>query len=52
MRSLGHLLDTPVAFRAAPELFCLDLYRDFDIDRLAALAEPTKVEFRNDASER
>ncbi len=52
MRSLGHLLDTPVAFRAAPELFCLDLYRNFDIDRLVALAEPTKVEFHSDASER
>jgi len=24
-------------------LFCLDLYKDFDIDTLAALAEPTKV---------
>jgi len=52
MRSLGHLLDTPVAFRSAPELFCLDLYRDFDIDRLAALAERTKVEFHSYAGER
>ena len=43
MSSLEFLLDTPVIFRAAPELFCLDLYRDFDIDRLTALAAPTKV---------
>jgi hypothetical protein len=44
MRSLGYLLDAPVIFRAAPELFCLDLYKDFDIDRLIALAAPTKVD--------
>jgi dienelactone hydrolase len=43
MRSLGHLLDAPVIFRAAPELFCLDLYKDFDIDRFITLAAPTKV---------
>jgi dienelactone hydrolase len=47
MRSLGYLLDAPVAFRAAPELFCLDLYKDFDIDRLIALAAPTKVNLRD-----
>lgn len=23
--------------------FCLDLYKDFDIDRLVAIAGPTKV---------
>jgi len=43
MRSLDYLLDTPVPFRAAPELFCLDLYKDFDLDRLAAMAEPARV---------
>ncbi len=43
MSSLGFLLDTPVIFRAAPELFCLDLFKDFDIDRLVALASPTTV---------
>jgi dienelactone hydrolase len=43
MSSLGFLLDTPVIFRAAPELFCLDLYKDFDVDLLITLAEPTKV---------
>ncbi len=41
--SLGHLLDVPVAFREAPELFCLDLYKEFDLDRLAVLAGPTRV---------
>lgn len=43
MRSLGYLLDTPIPFRSAPELFCLDFYRDFDLDRLAAMAAPVKV---------
>ena len=41
--SLRHLLDAPVPYRAAPELFCLDLYKDFDVDRLTALAEPTSI---------
>jgi hypothetical protein len=47
MRSLGYLLDAPVIFRAAPELFCLDLYKDFDIDRFITLAAPTKVNLRD-----
>jgi len=38
--SLGVLLEKPVEFREAPELFCLDLYRHFDLERLATLAEP------------
>jgi hypothetical protein len=43
MRSLSYVLDLPVRFEQAPELFCLDLYKDFDIDRLEALAAPAKV---------
>jgi hypothetical protein len=43
MPSLSYLLEVPVTFEAAPELFCLDLYKDFDLDRLAAVAAPTKV---------
>jgi dienelactone hydrolase len=43
MRGLGYLIDTPIPFRAAPELFCLDLYKDFDLDRLAVMAAPTKI---------
>lgn len=37
IRSLSHLLDAPVEYQAAPELFCLDLFKEFDIDRLEAL---------------
>ena len=43
MKSLSYLLDTPVPYRAAPDLFCLDLYRYFDIDRLAATASPVRI---------
>lgn len=35
--SLRQLLDAPVEYRAAPELFCLDLYREFDVSSLEAL---------------
>jgi hypothetical protein len=44
MASLSYLLTTPVQYRDAPDLFCLDLYKYFDIDRLAILASPAKVE--------
>jgi hypothetical protein len=43
MPSLGFLLQVPVTFQEAPELFCLDLYKDFDLDRLTAMASPTQV---------
>lgn len=41
--SLGYLIDKPVSYKEAPDLFCLDLYKDFDIDRLTALADPTST---------
>lgn len=43
MPSLGHLLGKPVTFQEAPDLFCLDLYKGFDLDRLTVMAAPTKV---------
>jgi dienelactone hydrolase len=43
MHSFGHLLDKAVPYQNAPELFCLDLYKEFDIDHLVALAAPTKI---------
>jgi hypothetical protein len=43
IRSLAYLLDTPVAFRSAPDLFCLDLYKYFDIDSITAIAAPTAI---------
>lgn len=44
LHSLRYVLDLPVTFVQSPELFCLDLYKDFDIDSLEALAAPAKVE--------
>jgi dienelactone hydrolase len=44
MKTLGYLLDTPVAYRTAPDLYCLDLYKYFDIESIAAIAEPTKIQ--------
>jgi dienelactone hydrolase len=41
--SLGYLLDGPVDYQNASDLFCLDLYKEFDVDRLAQLAAPTIV---------
>jgi cephalosporin-C deacetylase-like acetyl esterase len=43
MTRLAYLLDTPVPYRNAPDLFCLDLYKYFEIDRLAVLASPVKI---------
>lgn len=46
MRSFSYILEKPVEYSAGPDLFCLDLYKDFDIDQLAALAAPSKVTAR------
>jgi dienelactone hydrolase len=43
MPSFSYLLDKPVAYQDAPDLFCLDLYKEFDIPDLVSLAHPTKV---------
>jgi dienelactone hydrolase len=43
MKSFAYLLDKPVPLRSAPELFCLDLYKDFDLDSLTALASSVKI---------
>lgn len=37
MTSLRHLLEAPIPYQDAPDLFCLDLLHDFDLDQLAAL---------------
>jgi hypothetical protein len=38
MPSLRHLLDAPVAYADAADLFCLDLYKETDVDRMIAAA--------------
>jgi dienelactone hydrolase len=42
--SLGSLMQGPLLFRSAPELFCLDLYKYFDVDLLTAMAAPVRIE--------
>jgi hypothetical protein len=46
MPSLGYLLAKPVEFEEAPEIFCLDLYRLFDLNQIAALASPALITTR------
>jgi dienelactone hydrolase len=46
IRSFSYLLEKPVTYAQAPELFCLDLYKEFDINRLEALAAPVTVQSR------
>jgi dienelactone hydrolase len=43
LRTLHYLFDNPVTYGEAPDLFCLDLYRDFDVDQLTALGAPAKI---------
>jgi hypothetical protein len=38
LSSLRQLLDKPVPYQAAPDLFCLDFYKYFDVDLLSRLA--------------
>jgi len=48
VKSLTYLFDKPVHYEDAPDGFCLDLYRDFDIDRLSAIGEPARVLHEDD----
>ncbi len=43
IQSWSYLLEKPVEYAAAPELFCLDLYKYFDLDRVALMAAPVKI---------
>jgi dienelactone hydrolase len=41
MHSLSYLFQAPVEFPDAPDLFCLDLYKYFDLEQLQEMAKPT-----------
>jgi hypothetical protein len=43
MSSLSYLLEKPVEYDQAADLFCLDLYREFDLDYLETMAESVKI---------
>jgi dienelactone hydrolase len=44
--TLGRLLEAQMENQAASDLYCLNLYRDFDIDRLTAMGAPAKISSR------
>jgi dienelactone hydrolase len=41
--SFADIFEHPQAYNEAPEMFCLDLYHDFDINMLSAMASPVAV---------
>ena len=41
--SFGSVFEHPEAYDAASELLCLDLYRDFDLNTLSAIASPVPI---------
>ncbi len=41
--SLQYVYEKPVTYFDAPEVFCLDLYKYFDVDSLRAKSAPTRV---------
>jgi hypothetical protein len=43
IHSLADLLVEPIKSNEVPDVFCLDLYKDFDLDMLEAMSEPSKV---------
>jgi hypothetical protein len=44
LNSWAEVFSRPVRYQDAPELFCLDLYREFDLPDLIAIANPVKFE--------
>jgi hypothetical protein len=50
MKSFSYLLDHPVSFDDAADLFCLDLYKEFDIDELEAMSGDVRI-FHRDSLE-
>jgi hypothetical protein len=44
MASFGDLFTHPPDYHEAPELMCLDLYRDFDFNTLRLIAAPVKID--------
>jgi hypothetical protein len=51
MHSLQYLLDKPIDYQQFADLFCLDLYKDFDLDRLILMAGPTQLQEHDFADE-
>ncbi len=50
--SLSYAFTHPLTYNEAPELMCLDLFKDFDFNTLAAIAAPVKVNLAATQDER
>ena len=50
--SLIYAFDHPLTYTDAPELMCLDLYKDFDFNTMAAMAAPAEVNLQAVAPKR
>jgi dienelactone hydrolase len=48
--SLGYLLSKPVHYQDAADLFCLDLFANFDLDEIAALAGTGTVSYEKETA--
>ncbi len=44
IQSFAAVYTKPLTYKEAPDLMCLDLYRDFDLSTLTAIASPVKVD--------
>ena len=51
MSSFSYLIDHPVRYEDAADLFCLDLYQEFDINDLEATASGVQVLHRDSLGE-
>jgi dienelactone hydrolase len=47
--SLGYLLSKPVHYEEAADLFCLGLYKEFDLNEIAALGAPSTMAYESSA---
>ena len=43
IQSLGYLLTAPIHYETSADMFCLDLYKDFDLNDISALAGKTVI---------
>jgi hypothetical protein len=49
IKSLHDIFERKASYAETPELFCLDLYRNFDIDQLRQLAPQAEVSFAQES---
>jgi hypothetical protein len=47
IQSLGYLLSKPVHYEDSADLFCLGLFKNFDVDEIAALGGPSTISYES-----